>query len=76
MLEASSSQSAADARAKDLAGQGIPAGVLDTSGYVSVAHGRYVVFSGQYTTRAQARLAAAGLASRVAGARVARVAPA
>jgi septal ring-binding cell division protein DamX len=76
VLESSSSRAAADARAKDLAGQNIPVGVLDTSGYSPVGSERYVVFSGQYTTRAEARVAARGLASRVTGARVGRVAPA
>jgi septal ring-binding cell division protein DamX len=76
MLESSSSQSAADARAKDLAGQGIPVGVLDTSGYRTVTSDRFVVFSGQYTTRAEARTALHGLQGRVDGARVARIAPA
>jgi septal ring-binding cell division protein DamX len=76
VLESSASRSAADARAKDLAGQGIPVGVLDTSGYASVAKQRFIVFSGQYTTRAEARVALKGLASRVTGARVVRVAPA
>jgi septal ring-binding cell division protein DamX len=76
VLDASANRSAADARAKDLAGQGIPVGVLDTSGYRSVSSGRYVVFSGQYTTRSEARVALKGLAGRVDGARVGRVAPA
>lgn len=76
VLESSASRSAADARAKDLAGQGIPIGVLDTSGYAPVANERFVVFSGQYTTRAEARIALKGLAGRTTGARVARVAPA
>jgi septal ring-binding cell division protein DamX len=76
VLESSSSRAAADARAKDLAGQGIPVGVLDTSGYASLTQDRYVVFSGQYTTRSEARVAVKGLANRVTGARVGRVAPA
>jgi septal ring-binding cell division protein DamX len=76
ILESASSRAAADARAKDLAGQNIPVGVLDTSGYASLTPDRYVVFSGQYTTREEARVAARGLAGRVDGARVGRVAPA
>lgn len=76
VLESSSGRQAAEARAKDLAGQGIPVGVLDTSGYASLTPDRFVVFSGQYTTRAEARIAAKGLAGRVTGARVGRVAPA
>jgi septal ring-binding cell division protein DamX len=76
VLDSSSSQPTAEARAKDLAGQNIPVGVIDTSGYRRVAGGRYVVFSGQYSTREEARVALRGLAGRVDGARVGRVAPA
>jgi septal ring-binding cell division protein DamX len=76
VLESSASRAAADARAKDLAAQGIPVGVLDTSGYASLTKDRYVVFSGQYTTRSEARVALKGLTSRATGARVGRVAPA
>jgi septal ring-binding cell division protein DamX len=76
VLESSSTRSAADARATELAGQGIPAGVLDSSGYATLTPNRFVVFSGQYDTRAAARQALAGLKSRVQGAKVARVAPA
>ena len=76
VLESSSSKAAADARAKELAGQNIPVGVLDSSGYASLTQDRYVVFSGQYTTRAEARVALKSLSGRVTGARVGRVAPA
>jgi hypothetical protein len=76
VLESSSSRSAADARAKDLAGQGIPVGVLDTSGYATLTPKRYVVFSGQYASRGEARVALRGLRNQVTGARVGRVAPA
>jgi septal ring-binding cell division protein DamX len=76
VLESAASRSAADARAKDLTGQGIPVGVLDSSGYASLTPDRYVVFTGQYTTRSEARLALQGLRNRVSGARVGRVAPA
>jgi septal ring-binding cell division protein DamX len=76
MLDSSTNQLAAAARAKDLAGQGIQAGVLDTSGYKAPTKDRYVVFSGQYATRAEARAALQGVASRVTGARVVHIAPA
>jgi septal ring-binding cell division protein DamX len=76
VLESSSTRSAAEARAKDLAGQGVTAGVLDSSGYATLTPDRFVVFSGQYETRAEARQALAGLAGRIQGAKVARVAPA
>jgi septal ring-binding cell division protein DamX len=76
VLESSATRAAADTRAKELAGQGIPVGVLDSSGYAAVTPDRFVVFSGQYETRADARSALQGLSGRVQGAKVARVAPA
>lgn len=75
VLESDSTRSAAEARARDLAGQGMSVGVLDTSGYKRFAPNRFVVFSGQYVTRAEARKALGAIRARVAGARVARVAP-
>jgi septal ring-binding cell division protein DamX len=76
VLESASSRSAAAARAKDLAGKGVPVGVLDSSGYASLTPDRFVVFSGQYASREEARVALRGLSAQVAGARVGRVAPA
>ena len=75
VLESSSTRSAAEARGKELAGQGISVGILDSSGYRTLTPNRFVVFSGQYATRAEAKSALAGLKSRVAGAQVKRVAP-
>jgi septal ring-binding cell division protein DamX len=75
VLESSSTRSAAVARGKELAGQGISVGILDSSGYRTLTPNRFVVFSGQYATRAQAKSALSGLKSRVAGAQVKRVAP-
>jgi septal ring-binding cell division protein DamX len=75
VLESSSTRSAAEARGKELAGQGISVGILDSSGYRSLTPNRFVVFSGQYATRADAKAALPGLTSRVAGAQVKRVAP-
>jgi septal ring-binding cell division protein DamX len=75
VLESSSTRSAATARGKELAGQGISVGILDSSGYRTLTPNRFVVFSGQYATRAEAKTALAGLKSRVAGAQVKRVAP-
>ena len=63
------------ARGKELAGQGISVGILDSSGYRTLTPNRFVVFSGQYATRAEAKSALSGLKSRVAGAQVKRVAP-
>lgn len=76
VLESSATRSAAEARGKELAGQGISVGILDSSGYRSLTPNRFVVLSGEYATRAEARTALAGLKSRVAGAQVKRVAPA
>jgi septal ring-binding cell division protein DamX len=75
VLESSATRSAAEARGKELAGQGITVGILDSSGYRTLTPNRFVVFSGQYATRAEAKSALAGLKSRVAGAQVKRVAP-
>jgi septal ring-binding cell division protein DamX len=50
-------------------------GILDSSGYRTLTPNRFVVFSGQYATRAEAKSALAALKSRVAGAQVKRVAP-
>jgi septal ring-binding cell division protein DamX len=76
VLESDATRSAAEARARDLAGQGVSVGVLDTSGYKPFAPNRYVVFSGQYATRAEAGQALGAIRGRVAGAQVKRVAPA
>jgi septal ring-binding cell division protein DamX len=75
VLESSSTRSAAQARGKELAGQGISVGILDSSGYRTLTPNRFVVFSGQYATRAEAKAALSRLGSRVAGAQVKRVAP-
>jgi septal ring-binding cell division protein DamX len=76
VLESSRTRSAAEARGKELAGQGIPVGILDSSGYRSLTPNRYVVFSGQYATKAAARAALQRLEDRAAGAQVKLVAPA
>jgi len=76
VLESDATRSAAEARARDLAGRGMAVGVLDTSGYKPFATNRFVVFSGQYATRADARKALGAIRGQVAGAEVRRVAPA
>jgi septal ring-binding cell division protein DamX len=76
VLESSKTRSAAEARGKELAGQGISVGILDSSGYRSLTPDRFVVFSGQYATKAEAQAALAGIKDRVTGAQVKRVAPA
>ena len=76
VLDSSSTRSAAEARATELVGQGLAAGVLDSSGYARLTPNRFVVFAGQYATRAEARRALGAVRARVEGARVRRVAPA
>jgi anti-sigma-K factor RskA len=51
-------KSAATASATKLAAAGIPVGVLDSSDYSSMTPGDWIVFSGTYTTQAQAAAAA------------------
>jgi septal ring-binding cell division protein DamX len=75
VLESSATRSAAEARGKELAGQGVAVGILDSSGYRTLTPNRFVVFSGQYPTRAEAKAALGKLKSRFAGAQVKRVAP-
>jgi septal ring-binding cell division protein DamX len=75
VLESDGTLSAATARARELAAQGLSVGILDTTGYRHVAPNRYVVFSGVYADRPQAGAALRAVRGRVAGAQVARVAP-
>jgi hypothetical protein len=75
VLESSATRSAADARAKELAGQGIPVGILDSDDYGSLEPGRFVVFSGQYDTRRAADQGLQDLSGQVEGAYVRHVAP-
>ena len=76
VLESDSTRSAAAARAKELLGQGMQVGILDSTGYARLTPNRFVVFSGVYASRAEARQALGAVKSRVAGAQVKRVAPA
>jgi cell division septation protein DedD len=75
VLESSSTEDAAEARAQELAGQGISVGLLSSDDFGSLEPGRYVVFSGQYDSRRAADQALAALSSQVEGAYVRRVAP-
>jgi septal ring-binding cell division protein DamX len=75
VLESSSTEEAAQARAEELAGQGISVGMLSSDDFGSLEPGRYVVFSGQYDSRRAADQALAALSSQVEGAYVRRVAP-
>jgi septal ring-binding cell division protein DamX len=75
VLESSSTEDAAEARAQELAEQGISVGLLNSDDFGSLEPGRYVVFSGQYDSRRAADQALAGISSQVEGAYVRRVAP-
>ncbi|MGH2950075.1 MAG: SPOR domain-containing protein [Solirubrobacteraceae bacterium] len=75
VLEASSTEEAAQARADELAQQGVPVGMLDSDDFGSLEPGRFVVFSGQYDSRRAADQALTDLADQVEGAYVRRVAP-
>ena len=75
VLEASSTQEAAEARANELLQQGIPVGILDSDDYGSLEPGKFVVFSGQYDSQRAADQALQDLAGQVEGAYVRRVQP-
>ena len=62
-------------RARELSEQGVPVGILDSDDYASLTPGRFIVFSGQYTSRRQAQDALAGIGATTEGAYVQRVAP-
>jgi hypothetical protein len=74
VLESSATESAAQARANELAQQGIPIGILDSDDFGSLEPGRHVVFAGQYDSRRAADQALTNLSDRVEGAYVRRVA--
>jgi hypothetical protein len=75
VLEASETRSAAEARATELAQQGIAVGILDSDEYGSLEPGRFVVFSGQYDSQRAAEQGLADLQGQVEGAYVRHVAP-
>jgi septal ring-binding cell division protein DamX len=74
VLEAAATEAAAQARAEELAQQGIPVGMLESDDFGSLEPGRYVVFSGQYDSKRAADQALTDLSDRVEGAYVRRVA--
>jgi cell division septation protein DedD len=74
VLESSATASAAQARATELAQQGVPVGILDSDDFGSLEPGRHVVFAGQYDSRRAADQALTNLSDRVEGAYVRRVA--
>lgn len=75
VLESSATREAADARAQELAGQGVSVGVLDSNDFSSLEPDRFVVFSGQYDSRRAAEQARQDLSGQVAGAYTRRVVP-
>jgi septal ring-binding cell division protein DamX len=75
VLEASGTREAAEARANELAQQGIPVGILDSNQYPSLEPNKFIVFSGQYDSERAANQALTGLTSQVEGAYVRHVSP-
>jgi hypothetical protein len=75
VLEASATRTAAESRAKELAQQGVPVGILDSNGYSSLQADRFVVFSGQYDTRRAADQALKDVSGEVTGGYVRHIIP-
>jgi SPOR domain len=75
VLESASTEEAAEERAQELAGLGVPVGMLDSDDYGSLEPGRNVVFSGQYDSQRAADQARSDFSDQVEGAYVVRVAP-
>jgi hypothetical protein len=75
VLEASETREAAEARATELAQQGIPVGILDSDDYGSLEPGRFVVFSGQYDSQRAAEQGLQDLSGQAEGAYVRHVVP-
>lgn len=64
VLDVIPGKAAAKARATDVAAAGIPVGLLYSSDYSSMRPGDWIVFSGTYTTRAEADAAATRLRAK------------
>jgi hypothetical protein len=75
VLEAAGTRAAAEARANELAQQGIAVGILDSNDYPTLEPNKFVVFSGQYDTERAANQALQGLTGQVEGAYVRHVSP-
>jgi hypothetical protein len=76
VLEAASTKQAAEARANELAAQGIAVGLLNSDLYSSLEPHKWVVFSGQYDSRRAASQGLQDVASQVTGGYVRHVVPA
>ena len=75
VLEASDTREAAQQRATELAGQGVPVGLLDSNEYGSLEPNKFIVFSGQYDSQRAANQGLQDLSGQVEGAYVRHVAP-
>jgi septal ring-binding cell division protein DamX len=75
VLESSATQAAADSRAKELAAQGVPVGILNSDGYSSIEPGRFVVFSGQYDSKRAADQALQDVSAEATGGYVRHIIP-
>jgi hypothetical protein len=75
VLEASDTQPAAEQRANELAGQGVPVGLLSSDEYSSLEPHKWIVFSGQYDSRRAAVQGLNDLSGNVTGGYVRHVVP-
>ena len=75
VLEAAGTREAADARAAELAQQGIAVGILDSNQYPTLEPNKFVVFSGQYDSERAANTSLEHLSGQVQGAYVRHVSP-
>jgi hypothetical protein len=75
VLESSATRAAAESRGKELAGQGVPVGILNSDGYSSLEPSRFVVFSGQYDSKRAADQALKDVSGQVTGAYVRHIIP-
>jgi sporulation related protein len=75
VLESAQTREAAETRANELAGQGVPVGILDSDEYSSLQANTFVVFSGQYDSRRAATQALQDLSGQVTGGYVRHIIP-
>jgi hypothetical protein len=75
VLLSSRERSRAERRAKDISDSGTEAGVLESGDFKSLRSGYFVVFSGQYDSRAAAERALSSLEAQAPQAYVRRVTP-
>jgi septal ring-binding cell division protein DamX len=75
VLESASTRDAAQARANELAAQGVPVGLLNSDDYSSLEPHKWVVFSGQYDSRRAATQGLTDLSGQVTGGYVRHVVP-